>query len=119
MIIINHLDIPSIDIETISSIDDIKSTQPNSYVWFDYDINIIKYCQNNNINSIVNIINIKEAIFCNALGVKYIITPEDLASTLQNIAENYMFDSKILQKISDDNQIEQIALKGIDGVIYA
>ena len=37
---------------------------------------------------------------------------------MQKIAENYMFDSKILAIIKSNDELEEIALDEIDGVIY-
>jgi len=42
----------------------------------------------------------------------------DKVKEIQKIAENYMFDSKIIQPIKTDDEVEEVALKGIDGVIY-
>jgi len=41
-----------------------------------------------------------------------------LASKLQKIAENYLFDAKILVPISNESEMEIVAEAGIDGVIF-
>ena len=117
MIIVGHKDLDNFEIEIIKNIDDIKTTRPNSIVAFKYDLEILKYCKTNNIKSLVVINNIKEAIFSNNLEATFIVTLND-AQKIQKIAENYMFDSKILQPIKTDDEVEEVALKGIDGVIY-
>jgi hypothetical protein len=43
---------------------------------------------------------------------------DSISQKIQKIAENYMFDSKILQIIKNDNDIQNVALNGIDGCIY-
>ena len=45
---------------------------------------------------------------------------EDLqkAKEIQKLAENYLFDSKVLLCISLDYEIEHAAKAGIDGVIF-
>jgi len=118
MLIIGNEHIPYDIFTTITSIDDIKNTKANSTVVCSYDINIIKYTQKNNIKIAVLINNIKEAIFCNALDVDFIIVNKDISENIQKIAQNYMFDSKILQIISNDNEIQEVALNEIDGCIY-
>ncbi len=117
MIILNHKDIPSDKLYIISNTEDIKKTPPNSIVLFNYDISILKYCFSNNIEYSVNINSIKEAIFANNLGAKYIISKKELAIQLQPVVQNYLFDSKNIAKINDINEIEQLALKEVDGVI--
>jgi len=119
MIIIGDNSIPYSDtFTTIKSIDEIKTTPPNSVVLFEFDIDILKYTYENNISSAVLVTNIKQTIYAHNLNTTYIIVEKNLAKTIQNIAETYMFDSKILTQIKHDDEIEEIALLGIDGVIY-
>ena len=118
MLIINHKDISSVKFEDINCIEDIKQTSPNSIVYFDFDIDILKYCQKNSIDCAVKITSIKEAIFSNILDAKFIISEQNLAILIQPIAENYMFDCKNLAIINSDEHIENLAKKSIDGVIY-
>ena len=62
--------------------------------------------------------NIKEALYVNALEGKYIIADKTLAVSLQKLADNYIFDSKILALIDSNDEFEEIAKNEIDGVIY-
>ena len=118
MIIIGNKHIPHSVFINILCIDDISNTQSNSVVIFLYDIEIIKYCQKNNIQNAVIVNNITESIFCNNLDVDFIIVKNDISKQVQSIAQNYMFDSKILQIIKDDKDIQNIAINEIDGCIY-
>jgi hypothetical protein len=72
----------------------------------------------NNINFAVIVNSIKESIYANSLNAKYILPKKRVLESIQKVAENYMFDSKILATIQDEDEIENIALKQIDGVIY-
>ena len=118
MIIIGSKDIPYDIIKKISSIDDIKNTQANSTLLFNFDIKILKYTQANNLNSAVKINNIKEIMYSSIFEAKYIIVPNNLLIQAQIIANNYMFDSKILAIIQNDDELEKAILNEIDGVIY-
>jgi len=118
MIIIGSKDIPYDIIKKISSIDDIKNTQANSTLLFNFDIKILKYTQANNLNSAVKINNIKEIMYSSIFEAKYIIVPNNLLIQAQKIANNYMFDSKILAIIQNDDELEKAILNEIDGVIY-
>jgi hypothetical protein len=42
-----------------------------------------------------------------------------LAKTAQNVAENYLFDAKILVLIEKEDEIEELALLGVDGVVFS
>ncbi len=118
MILIGNDLIPYENISKIQKIEDIKHTQANSMLLFDYDEVLLKYCFENSLSYAVKVSNIKEAIFSNALETRYIISEIKTAKQIQKIADNYMFDSKNLAIIEDDEQIENIAQDEIDGVIY-
>ncbi len=118
MIIIGDSNIEYENIEKIAQIEDIKKSSPAATVLFDFDIEILKYTNANNINSAVIAHSIKEVIYANSLGAKYIIPRINILLQVQKIADNYMFDSKILAVIEDSEEIEKVALDEIDGVIY-
>lgn len=118
MILIGDLIVPYEPIEQIISISGIKKTQPNSTVVYEYNSDIMAYCKDNGVKYGVIVSSIKEAIYANALGAKYIISDICTAEKIQKVAQNYMFDSRILAIIEQDTQIEEVALKEIDGVIY-
>jgi hypothetical protein len=118
MIIIGHKYLKCEHFVSIESIDEIQHTPSNSTIIFKYDLEMMNYCFSNKIPYSLFILNIKEAIFGNVLGARYLICSNSNAAEIQKIAENYMFDSKILVIIEDDEMIETIAKNGIDGVIY-
>jgi hypothetical protein len=119
MILIGDSLIPHKEFIFIDSILDIEHTQANSTLIFNYDENLLLYCKKNSLLSAVVITTIKEAIYANALNCKYIICDKKLAKTIQKLAENYMFDSKVLAIIENSDEIEKIALSEIDGAIYS
>jgi hypothetical protein len=118
MIVIGDSNIEYETIEKISQIEDIKKTSPASTLLFDFNIEILKYTKTNDINSAVIAHSIKEVIYASSLGAKYIIPRVNILLQVQKIADNYMFDSKILAVIEDGEEIEKVALDEIDGVIY-
>lgn len=118
MIVIGDEIIPFEEISCISSINDISTTKANSTLLFQYDIEILKYCYDNSLSCAVIVNSIKESIYSNALNSKYIICEKKIDINIQKIAENYMFDSKVLTIIENENEIETVAQKEIDGVIY-
>ena len=69
-------------------------------------------------NCAVKTTSIKEAVYANAMGAKYILPSAEILQSVQKLAENYLFDSKVLALIENEDEIEQLALKNIDGVIF-
>lgn len=118
MILIGDNLIPHKEYSFIDSILDIEHTVANSTLIFNYDENLLIFCRKNALDNAVIVSSITEAIYCNALNSKYIICDKKLAKAIQKIAENYMFDAKILAIIESSDEIEKIALSEIDGVIY-
>ncbi|RXK14327.1 hypothetical protein CP965_02455 [Halarcobacter mediterraneus] len=119
MILIGDKIIPYEELSFVDSIADIEHTLANSTIIFSYDENLLLYCSKNSLNFAVIVNSIKEAIYCNALNSKYIICEKKLAKTIQKLADNYIFDSRVLAIIDDNTEIEKIALNEIDGVIYS
>ena len=118
MILIGDKLVPFENIETIEKIEDIQNTKANSTLSFGYNENLLKYVYENDLNCAIKVDSIKEAIYANALNVKYIIAQKSLAKQIQKVAENYMFDSKVLAIIESNEELEEIATLEIDGVIY-
>jgi len=111
MIILGHKQIKSEKVSCIKNKEDIKNTLPNSCVAFIFDMDILAYCETNSIACAVYVSNIKNAVFANALNAKYILCQKDSA-------KEKMIKTKILQIISDKNEIEIITKNGIDGIIF-
>ena len=118
MIIIGDKLVPFEEVIYIKNIENIKDTKANSTIIFDYDEKTLEYSYKNNLSSAVVVSSIKEAIYCNSLNVKYIISEKNLACEIQKIADNYMYDSKNLVIIDSNEEFEQTTIAQIDGVIY-
>ena len=118
MIIIGDKLIPFEELFKIDSIDDIKNTKANSTVLFTYCDEIAKFCFENEISFAIAVNSIKEAVYSSNLNAKYIITNKELSKELQKIADNYMYDAKILAIIESSDEFEEIAKAQIDGVIF-
>ncbi len=120
MIIFGHRFIPSQSFYHILNIDAIKHTPPSSTIYLEFseeNLDIIEHARVNAISMALKVSNITELIYSSSLGAKYIIVTKKDAKQFQNIAENYLFDAKILVVIEDENDIEEMALLGIDGTL--
>jgi len=121
MLIFGHEYLKSERFYHISSIESIKHTPSNSLLFLEFDeknLDIISYMQENELSFALEVSTLKEALFSEHLGAKYIVCKDDVAKSIQGRAEHYLFDAKILCRIEDDSQIEVLAVEGIDGVIY-
>ncbi len=118
MIIIGDKYISCDTIKIISSVEDIKTTKPNSVVIFNFNKELMSYCMVNNIQYGIKVADIKESIYANSLNARYILPNNNQLNEIQKVAENYMFDSKIIATITNEDEINSLALKEIDGVIF-
>jgi len=121
MLLFGHRFIPSETFYHISSIDDITHTPPSStvtLVFSEQNLDIVSHCNLNQLSFALSVNNITDIIYASALYASYIIVSQDLAKTAQGLAQNYLFDAKILVKVESDEEIEEMALLGVDGVIY-
>jgi hypothetical protein len=123
MIIIGHPWIKSSHFCKVFSIEDIMANRNSG------DIVLLEplvdssyyanYCQENNIAFAIVVNTLEDALFANALGAKYILCEEDHALMIQPIAQEYLFDTRILVLIRSEKDMNKIARGGIDGVIFA
>ena len=105
----------------ISAIEEIDTTTPKDILYlqeFKAPYLLAKHCAKNSLTYAVKVSSLKEALFANAFNASYIIAQTTLAKELQSIADNYLWDAKVLAIISNDNDLETIAKASIDGAIY-
>lgn len=122
MLLFGHRFIENKKFYHIFDIEDITNTPPSSLLYVEFNesnLDIIKHLQQNGVPFALNIKNITELIYGSALGASYITVSKKLAKTAQNIAENYLFDAKILVHIEEEDEIEELALLGVDGALFA
>lgn len=122
MLIFGHRFISSNSFYHISNIEDISHTPPSSTIYLAFEecnLDIINHANENDVNMALSVKSIKQLMYASSLNARYIIVDKEMAKTAQNIAENYLFDAKILVKIESEDEIEEIAILGIDGVLLS
>ena len=122
MLIFGHPLVESEKFFRVETVLDIKNSPNGSVVLIDSfrgNEDIIKFCQENLVPYTLRVSSLKEAIFANALNAKYIIAPKKLLKEIIRVAEHYLFDTKVLAKIDREDDIEEMAKVGVDGVILA
>lgn len=122
MLLFGH---PYIDFEPfyhIDEIDEIEHTPANSTLFTHFkeeNLDIIRHMRKNRLTFALEAANLSEVVYAHNFGAKYILVCEELARSAQNVAENYLFDAKILCRMESGASIEEKISEGIDGVIFA
>lgn len=122
MIVFGHPYFPKPPFYDVKSIDAILNTPSNSTLYIEFKpalLDVIEHCQLNKLSFALRVENLKEAIFAHNFDASYIICTRIMAPTIQKAADNYLFDSKVLALISEEDEIQELAVQGIDGGIFS
>jgi len=121
MLIYGHRFIKSDSFYHVLDIESISNTPPSSIVLVEFseeNLDIIEHITSNSITLALEVTDIKQIIYASALGASFIIISKELAKTAQNLANNYLFDAKIIVNIESEEEIEELAILGVDGVVF-
>ncbi|MDD3343673.1 MAG: hypothetical protein PHR87_08875 [Sulfurospirillaceae bacterium] len=118
MILIGHPLIAYKPFYGIQAEEDIGKTPSNATVIFDFNATLAAYCQSQKIIFALHVKNIKELILAHALEASYFIVDKSLAINAQKVADDYMFDGKVMLASNDEADIEFVALSAIDGILF-
>ena len=122
MLIYGHRFIPSNSFYHVLDINSISNTPPSSTIHIEFseeNLDIISHANLNSIHTSICVKNITQIIYASSLGASFIIVRKNLANDAQKLANEYLFDAKILVIIEDESEIEELAILGIDGVIFS
>ena len=121
MLLFGHRFIESPRFYHVDDIDAIVHTPSNSTLFVPFDasnLDIIAHCRVNGLPMAVEAGNLREVVFAENLGASFIVVGPELAKSAQKAADAYLFDAKILCRIEEEAMIEELALEGIDGVLF-
>jgi hypothetical protein len=121
MLIYGYAWIDSPKFVKVFSRDDISKTETGDILLLEplnVSIELARYCHKNSLPFAVTVNTLKEAILANALGSTFILCQYEQAIDIQKIADDYLFDSRILVLINSEREIETMAHFRIDGVIF-
>ncbi|MCD8213746.1 MAG: hypothetical protein LUC34_06850 [Campylobacter sp.] len=85
---------------------------------FVYNAAMVKYAKEINAEFSVVCDNIAEAVIANAAEAKFIVCHTDVAKKFADLAQFYLFDSKIACIIKDESDLEVLANLGVDAAIF-
>ena len=100
---------------------DIEQTTPKDILLlsdFTPPYNLAKYCQKNELAFAIEAKNILDAIYANSFDASFVIADFKLAKELQTIANEYLWDMKVLAKVTKESDLEIVAKAFIDGAIF-
>ncbi len=121
MLIFGHPWVDSPRFVRVFSLEDISKTKPDDILLLEPlgdSIELAKHCQKNNLKFAVTAATIKEVLLVNAIGADYVFCQHEKAIVVQKVANEYLFDMKILVLVDDERGIESVARFGIDGVVF-
>ena len=118
MILIGHALVAYEPFYAIENSEQITKTPSNAPLVFHFDAKLCDYCQKNQLSFALHVKNIQELVLGNALGASYFIVDKSLAINAQKVADDYLFDGKVLLLGNDENEIEFVAFNAIDGIIF-
>ncbi len=121
MLILGHPWIKGDVFVKVFSIDEIKKSNTGEVVLLEpltVSIELARYCKENSIRYGVTVGSLKEALFANALGALYVVCQREHVIEIQKIAQEYLFDTKIIVLIEEEREIETMARFGVDGVVF-
>lgn len=118
MLLIGHELIPSDPFYRVDTVEQIAKTPSNATLLFHFDPVLIAYCVAQKVSFALHVKQIKELVLANALGASYFVVDKTLALHAQKIADDYLFDGKVLLLSNDDNDIEFAASHTIDGILF-
>lgn len=122
MIFFGHRLIESENFYHVQSIDAISNTPNSSTIYLNYHeekLDVVKHAVLNGVRVALHVESIVELMYASALGCSYLIVSKALAKTAQDLAQNYLFDAKILVFVDSEDDIEKLAILGVDGVIFS
>ncbi len=121
MVILGHPHIPYEPLYYVESEEEIARTPAGATLWlgpYRETVELAKHCHKNALPYGVMAESLTDALLANALGARYILASEPLASAVQKAAETYLFDAKVLVPVTEESDMEAVAQAGIDGVIF-
>jgi hypothetical protein len=121
MIILGHDIIKSEPLYFVKKSEDIINTPPNSIVLFEFseqNLKLCEHCSDEDVSFAIIADVVKDVLFSSSLGASFIICDKKLAPKAQKLADEYMFDAKILLYGSNETDLEWAADLGIDGILF-
>jgi len=121
MLIFGHPWVESRRFVKIFSVEEIEKSTPEDTLLLEplnVSLELAHHCKRNGLSFALTISSLKEALLANALGADFLVCQHEQAIEIQKVAEEYLFDTKVLVLVEEDREIETMARFGIDGIVF-
>lgn len=116
MQLLGHPLIPYTQLKSISSIDEMEE-RDDTILLFEYEPKLINYANTFKRDFALHIFNQTEAIIGNGAGANILICSSKIATSIQELAEYYLFDAKVAILINKEDEISIAIDKKVDMAI--
>lgn len=102
--------------------DNIDTSAPNDLICRNFNKNELQQYKAlvlQKVPLLLHVVDICDLVYACNIGVKYIAAIKEDALIMQKIVNEYLYDTKILALIYDEDEIEWVATHGIDGALFA
>ena len=121
MLIFGHPWVEGPQFVKIFTVEEIERTAAGEILLLEplnVSIDLVRHCRRNGLTFALTISSLKEALLANALGAAYVLCQHEVGIEIQKVAEEYLFDVKVLVLVEEEREIETMARFGIDGVVF-
>jgi hypothetical protein len=105
----------------IESLEAIAKTPSNSIIALFFapqNIDLIVHLRKNKIRFALYVASTTEAILAENMNAHYLIVHPKVGQEIQQVADHYMFDAKVLGYIDQEEQLEKLIEMRLDGAIF-
>ena len=100
----------------------LDGVTPNSVVYEIFDkkkLKDYKEMTERGVSLALHVSDLRELVYICNLGVKYAVANKEDALGMQKAMDGYLYDTKLLVLIDEEEEIEWVAANEIDGVLFA
>ena len=121
MVLFGHPYVPSERFYHIESVEAVRHTPANSVLALFFspeNLDIIRYLRENSIRFALFVETPVDAVIAENLRASYLIVNPKNGSAVQNVAEHYLFDAKVLGYTDTMEDLENLIDMRLDGAIF-
>ena len=119
MLILGHEDIDHPLFCRVNTTKEIQKTDAGTVLYIDpFDTKLAAYMHQNALPFCAAINCVSDLMLANAQGAAYCLIPLEHAKEFQALANEYLFDAKLLLAVDSTDAIKDAARLGVDGVIF-
>lgn len=102
--------------------DSLEGATPKSVVYFNFhkkELKKYKELIDKGVTLALHVSDLRELVYVCNLRAKYVVAHKEDAHGMQKAVDNYLYDTKLLVMIYEEEEIEWAVANEIDGVLFA